>query len=235
MPAAASDVDALVAFVVAYVDAHADADNAAQMDAYMKLEARGDAVRFKGMHAPLRKALHKELKTQFKPTSAADRQRQVEALWALPFREARLLAIDVAMASKKHITLDQLPLYERMVREGSWWDLVDGVAIHLVGGLLRTHRQKMTEVVRGYIDDDHLWMRRTALLSQCRHKDATDDVLLFELCLRCAGETDFFMRKAIGWALREYSRTAPAAVWAFVDAHSDVLSPLSQREAQKRR
>jgi 3-methyladenine DNA glycosylase AlkD len=78
-----------------------------------------------------------------------------------------------------------------------------------------------------------MWLRRTAILAQLKHKDATDAGELFDYCLRRSGETEFFIRKAIGWALREYAKTDPDAVRGFLSAHGDELSGLSYREAAK--
>lgn len=120
-----------------------------------------------------------------------------------------------------------------MAVEGAWWDLVDDVAANLVGALLLGHRAAMRPVMEAWVDDDDMWRRRTAILSQLRHRDQTDAEMLFDFCRRRAHETEFFIRKAIGWALREYSKTDPGAVAAFLRRHGDELSGLSRREAAK--
>src|SRR5690606_33699083 len=119
------------------------------------------------------------------------------------------LAIAYARRFRPYIDLPQLDLYERMVVEGAWWDLVDDVAANLVGALLLGHRAAMRPVMEAWVDDDDMWRRRTAILSQVRHRDQTDAEMLFDFCRRRAHETEFFIRKAIGWALREYSKTDP--------------------------
>jgi 3-methyladenine DNA glycosylase AlkD len=126
-----------------------------------------------------------------------------------------------------------MPLYRRLIVEGAWWDFVDEVAVRLVGRVLRDHRRQLTATIRTWAADADMWIRRAAIISQVGHKDQTDPVLLFELCETCAHEREFFIRKAIGWALREYAKTAPDTVREFALAHRAELSGLSFREATK--
>jgi 3-methyladenine DNA glycosylase AlkD len=121
-----------------------------------------------------------------------------------------------------------------MIREGAWWDLVDGIASNLVGIAYMDHRKAIRRILDRWIEDPDLWIRRSALLAQLQHKSETDSAQLFRYCLLCAGERDLFIRKAIGWALREYSYSEPAKVKAFLLKHGEKLSPLSFREASKR-
>lgn len=201
--------------------------NVAPMQAYLKTTEP-----FFGVKAPARKAVLRSMADL--PLKTYDQVHAVVAgLWALPEREARYLAIDLARKHRKAIVLDALPLYERMVREGAWWDLVDPIAVHLVGALWMAQPDAVTPVMDRWIEDPHLWIRRTALLAQLRHKGGTDTGRLFAWCAACAEERDFFVRKAIGWALREHGRTDPDAVWAFLDAQGDRLSGLSRREAAR--
>lgn len=182
---------------------------------------------------PLR-ALVRELARAHAPRDQEEYLHQVQALWALPEREARYAAIEWARRFKAFITLAALPLYERMVREGQWWDTVDAIAANLVGKLLLEHRRELKPLLEKWTRDENLWIRRTALLAHLKHKADTDQAQLFAHCLRLAHEKDFFIRKAIGWALRAHSLTAPEAVRAFLDAHRGVLSGLSYREGGRR-
>lgn len=225
------DAAAFAKAATAQLFAHADAAQGAKMDAYIKCDARGDNVRCLGVSGAARKAVLRALKKTHAPASAGDRLAQAHALWAVAHREARLLAIDWAMAKKAHITEAGLGTYEAWIRESRWWDMVDPIAIHLVGRLFLTARDALRPRLAAWLDDDDLWMRRTAVLASKTHKTDTDAAFLFAACAARAHETDFFMRKAIGWALREYSRTAPDDVRAFVAAHRAALSPLSAREA----
>jgi 3-methyladenine DNA glycosylase AlkD len=130
-----------------------------------------------------------------------------------------------------------LPLHLHLVRTGAWWDVVDETAVHLVGRVLADHRDVVTPQVLAWAEDDHLWVRRTAVLAQLRHRGTTDTRLLAAVLdvnlegSRFGGQ--FFVRKAVGWALREYARTDPGWVRAYVEDHADRLSGLSRREALK--
>ena len=123
-----------------------------------------------------------------------------------------------------------LPVYEEIIRNGAWWDLVDGVA-HRIFDLLRTHRPELERVLRSWSEDPDLWIRRSAIIAQLGAKTATDSELLAAVIEPSLADREFFIRKAIGWALREYSKTDPAWVRQFVERHEAALSPLSRREA----
>ncbi len=133
---------------------------------------------------------------------------------------------------------DLLPLLERLVRHCAWWDVVDEVAGHLVGQVLLDHRDRVTAVVDAWsVDRDSMWVRRTAMLAQLRHGEQTDTDLLARVLVANLDDTaygkEFFVRKALGWALRQHARTDPAWVRTFVSTHADRLSGLSRREALK--
>jgi 3-methyladenine DNA glycosylase AlkD len=129
--------------------------------------------------------------------------------------------------------VETLDLYRHLVVTGAWWDLVDEIAAHLVGGVLAGHRAEATEVVRAWATDDDLWLRRTAVLAQLRHRSDTDlDLLRFAIESN-VDDTSFWLRKAIGWALRSYAATDPDWVRAEVTRLDDRLSGLSRREALK--
>jgi 3-methyladenine DNA glycosylase AlkD len=119
------------------------------------------------------------------------------------------------------------------VTEGAWWDFVDDVASHLVGRVTLLERESVRPVLERWIDHPDMWLRRTAILSQLGHKDKTDWEMLADFCLRRAHEKEFFIRKAIGWALREYARIEPDVVRRFATENRERLSGLSFREATK--
>lgn len=128
---------------------------------------------------------------------------------------------------------DTLDLYRHLVVSGAWWDLVDEVAANRVGPILLAHHHEVEPVVRGYATDDDLWLRRTAIISQLTLRGHTDLDLLRHAIGANVDDTSFWIRKAIGWALRQHSRTDPAWVRAEVAALGDRLSGLSRREALK--
>ena len=126
-----------------------------------------------------------------------------------------------------------MPLYDHFVVTGAWWDHVDAVAIALLGPILRQDRSAVEPIVRTWIHDPDRWRRRTSIIVQNGAKSETDTALLADAILASVDDRDFFLRKGIGWALREYAKTDPDWVRAFVDAHEARLSPLSRREARE--
>jgi len=198
------------------------------MAAYMKTDMPFYGVP-KSARLPILKAMHK----QFIPPSPDAYIDGVQALWQLRHREEKYTAIDFAIRHSKYITPAAMPMYEQLIREGAWWDLVDAVATLLVGRVLLNHRTETATTMEKWIDDKDMWIRRAALLAHLKHKTSTDQAQLFAHCLRLAGEKEFFIRKALGWVLREYAKTSPDAVNAFLRAHQALLSPLSMREASK--
>ena len=221
-------MDELVEYVQSELARLADPDKARQMAAYMKTE-----MPFYGVPTPDRRDIGRQLKREFAPESAAEYRATVETLWQLPHREEKYLAIGFAQAHAGFITFEQLDLYQKLIVEGAWWDFVDTVASGIIGKILLNDRTRMRPVLDEWIDCEDMWLRRTAIISQLEHKDQTDAEVLFDYCLRRSFEKEFFIRKAIGWGLRQYARTDPEAVTGFLIEHREQLSGLSFREAAK--
>jgi 3-methyladenine DNA glycosylase AlkD len=222
------DLGAVQGFAHDSLAAIADPATAAGMASYMR-----STMPCYGVTRPKTKPILRELCDRWPPTSAAEYRILVEALWALPHREAKYLAIGMARAHDRFVTRGSIPLYRRMIVSGAWWDFVDEIAIRLVGRALDKDPEHITPTIRRWIDHPDPWLRRTAIICQVARKESTDSALLFEACARRSQETDFFIRKAIGWALRSYAYTDPAAVRRFVSTHAGELSGLSRREATK--
>jgi len=165
MPAAIVSAG-FVEFVQAELKAQADKERAIEMAAYMKSK-----VPFYGVPKPERLPIIRAFKKQFVPQSQAQYQANILALWQLAHREEKYLAINYAEQFPAYISVAALPLYERMVREGSWWDYVDVIAGHLVGKVLLDNEAQVRPLIDGYVDDGDMWIRRTALLSHLGHKD----------------------------------------------------------------
>ena len=149
-------------------------------------------------------------------------------------REERHAAIELLLFGRYSRWLEpaRFPLVEELVVTGAWWDYVDAIAGRGVGAMLAAHPRPMKAVLREWAEDANIWKRRTAILAQLKSKRATDTKLLADAIRSSIGESEFFLRKGIGWALREYSKTDPAWVLAFVEAQPE-LSDLSRREALK--
>ncbi len=199
------------------------------MAAYMKT-----SMPFYGVAKPDRDSIHRELKQRF-PISSSHQEynRAVLGLWELPHREEKYFALYVARMWPDFIVPHSMPLYRRIIEEGGWWDTVDEVAAHLVGAVLLRHREETALLMDQWIEDAHLWVRRAAIISQLTHKEKTDHARLFRYSLAQAAEKDFFIRKAIGWALRQYAYTAPDRVRTFITRNRHRLSSLTYREASR--
>ncbi|MFG2651961.1 DNA alkylation repair protein [Streptomyces sp. NPDC048436] len=205
----------------------ADPQRAAQAQAYMK-----GVAPFLGVPAPLRRVLSRTVVAGLPRPREADCAAVALRCWELPEREYAYFAVDYLRRHVKRCSSGFLPVVRHLVTTVPWWDTVDALAAHVVGGLV-TADPKLTAAMDAWIEDEDLWVARTALLHQLRHKDATDTERLFAYCLRQSGHPDFFIRKAIGWSLREYAKTDPDAVRDFVERERGHLSPLSVREALK--
>jgi 3-methyladenine DNA glycosylase AlkD len=205
---------------------HANAAAAGPIEAYLK-----NQFPFLGIKAPERVQLTRQFVAEHGLPPGAALERTVFALWELPEREFAYTAMFFLEKRMKRAEPERIGLYERLIVARSWWDTVDLLASRLVGALFAEHRNLAEPYARRWIESDNLWLRRSAILFQLGYKERTDRDLLFDLIRRCAGESEFFIRKAIGWALRQYAKTEPDAVRSFVERTE--LSPLSRREALK--
>jgi len=222
------DITACVAYVQSALLKQANPGKARGMQAYMKT-----AMPFYGVQKPARTEILRHLKREFGPANRGEYEEVVTALWELAHREEKYLAQAVAIAFPQFIVPESLPIYERFIDEGAWWDFVDETATHMIRQLVFDHPDEVWPIVDNWIDHEDMWRRRAAIICQIGAKERTDPERLFAFCRSRAHETEFFIRKAIGWALREYAKTDHAAVATFVTAHHAELSTLSLREATK--
>jgi 3-methyladenine DNA glycosylase AlkD len=206
----------------------ADPVRAAGSQAYMKSDMPSLGVRV----PEVRKITHGAA-AQWPCSSIQDLSNTVLVLWrSAAFREERYAAIDLTGSRLAVGRLELLPVYEEIIRTGAWWDLVDGVA-HRMCALLQAHRPELDRILRAWSKDPDMWIRRSAITAQLAAKAATDPELLASVIEANLSDPEFFIRKAMGWAVREYAKTDPAWVREFVDRHGTELSPLSRREALK--
>jgi 3-methyladenine DNA glycosylase AlkD len=209
----------------------ADATRAAGMKAYMKSD-----MPFHGVGAPRLRAICKQVFAEHPIVDAPEWRRDVLAMWrGARFREERYAAIELARVrrARPFQTMDALPMYEEMIVDGAWWDLVDTIASHLLSAILVSEPKKMGRAMLAWSRDENMWKRRSAILCQLPFKTTTDLELLYACIEPSLDRKEFFLRKAIGWALRAYAWTDPAEVLRFVRANEARLSPLSVREALK--
>jgi 3-methyladenine DNA glycosylase AlkD len=213
-----------------------DLERAAQQQAYMK-----SALPFVGLAAPALKALLRPLLVEHRFIDRGSWEAAVlELCDDATHREEWYAALALLRyrAYRSWMDPDLLPLLEHLVRTGAWWDVVDEGAAHPVGQVLLDHRAEVTLLMDEWsVDDESLWVRRTAMLAQLRHGADTDTALLEGVLVANLDDTaygeEFFIRKALGWALRQHARTDPSWVRTFVRTHDERLSGLSRREALK--
>ncbi len=205
--------------------------NAGPMQRYMK-----STMPYLGITAPRLKALCRDIFTEFPLGSGADWRQTIQLLWRnATHREQRYAAIALADFKEYHSseTLAVLPRYREMIRTGAWWDYVDQLASHRIGSLLRKYPGVMKPILVRWARSTDLWLRRAAILAQLGFKGSTDGILLLACIEPSVGHPDFFLRKGIGWALRQYAREKPRTVIRYVERNRSRLSPLSKREALK--
>jgi 3-methyladenine DNA glycosylase AlkD len=208
----------------------ADPAKAPEMQRYMK-----STMPFRGVQKPQRKVLALRLFAAH-PLSDMDVWRStVLDLWrGAEYREERYLALDLT-AYRPYTRWqgpDLLPVYEELIVTGAWWDFVDEVANRRIGPLLRARPEELVSAMRAWSRDADRWKRRTSIICQLGSRSDTDTELLADAIKANLDDPDFFLRKGIGWALREFGKSEPGWVRAFVAAHPE-LSPLSRREALK--
>ncbi|MBE4908477.1 DNA alkylation repair protein [Bacillus luteolus] len=215
-----------LSFLVILFEEKRNEENSFPMKKYMK-----DHFPFLGIKTPLRRELmrlfYKEtgiLKEAFKPTL-------VEQLWEKEEREYQYAALDYISKSLKKVNSTHMPLMEKLIKTKSWWDTVDTLSAHPVGKIAKEYPEIVAPTIESWVTDEHLWLRRTAILYQLRYKAETDEDRLYRYILKNANSKEFFIQKAIGWALREYSKTNPTSVRQFIAQNS--LAKLSVREGSK--
>jgi len=231
MAASSSPDQHLVTAVRAALAEAGDPVVAAKQQAYMK-----SAMPYHGLPAPRLKAVLRPLLGTWRPGSREEWEATVLTLWdGATHREEWYAAIAVARSrhARPWLDLASLELWRHLVVTGAWWDVVDEVATHLVGDVLLAHRDEATPVLSAWATDDDLWIRRTAVICQVGHKDQVDTRLLRHAVEANVADPTFWLRKAIGWALRDHARTDPDWVRAEVTRLGDRLSGLSRREATK--
>jgi 3-methyladenine DNA glycosylase AlkD len=207
-----------------------DKQRAVQMQAYMK-----SAMPYHGVPAPVCYRTFREVFSDLAFSSFSNWRDTVLHFWRkAKFREERYAAIMLCQSrcSRAFQTPEALDVYEEMVVAGAWWDFVDAIA-HLAGELLRHYPKEIAREMKAWSRCDNMWKRRVSILCQLKFKGDTDLKLLYGCIEPSIPLKEFFLRKAIGWALRQYAWTDPEEVKRYVRANASRLSPLSQREALK--
>ena len=205
-------------------EAYADPKIAAQQKAYLR-----DQFLFYGIQTPVRRAMQKPfLAKQYLPPKKY-LEPLVKTLWQRPQREYHYFAQELAQRYIKQIEKEDISLFEFMVINNSWWDTVDFIATKLIGPYFKKFPEQRDAVTEKWMSSENIWLQRCCLIYQLLWKEKMDTVFLAKTIHSLLGSKEFFINKAIGWVLRNYSRTDPDWVRDFVE--STALAPLSKREA----
>ena len=196
-----------------------------QMAAYMK-----NKFEFLGIQAPLRRSIAKPLLTATKPMSGEEIVSLIHELWLKPHREFQLIGIDVLQKNVSKLTPTDIAHVEHWILTKSWWDTVDFLASRGVGHLFKDPSTK-NQYLDKWLNSENIWLNRSCLLFQLFYRGKTDFELLKQIILHLNHKKEFFIQKAIGWSLRQYSKTNATNVIQFVEENN--LKGLAQREALK--
>ena len=212
------------------LEAVAEPGRAAPMQAYMR-----DQFVFLGVAAPQRRLAVKALLANLRGVGADVLLEHAQLLWQQPQREYQHVALDMLALHRRQLGVEHLPALLGLARQRAWWDSVDGMA-GIVGDVLQAELRRRGDGhahMDAALQHEDFWLRRIAMLHQLGWRADTDAGWLFDAALALAHEEEFFIRKAIGWALRDYARHVPTAVLDFATRHRQQLSALSYREALK--
>ncbi|CAE6765793.1 hypothetical protein R70006_03712 [Paraburkholderia domus] len=209
---------------------HADAQRALAMRAYMRHH-----FEFIGVPTPLRRQAVSPVFKRLPVENADHLVACADVLWSMPEREFQYVATDLLARKWKMLAATDITHLLTIAQRSAWWDSIDPLA-GVVGDILkaaRVHTPAVQAAMDAALQHESLWVRRIAMIHQLGWREHTDEERPFGYARSLAAESDFFIRKAIGWALRDYAWHAPHAVSAFLSASLDILSPLTLREASK--
>ena len=206
---------------------NSDKTKAAWSEAYLL-----NQFRFFGLQTPERRMLCKTHYKTYPVKDLAELEAIVRACFELPEREYQYFGIELFAYHKKLWQVSSIRLMEECIVTKSWWDSVDHIASEWLGPYFKMFPDKIPAITGKWNRSKNIWLQRSSIMFQKAYKKQTDTALLSAYILHLNGSDEFFIRKAIGWALREYSKTDPGWVKRFVK--NNKLSPLSEREALKR-
>jgi 3-methyladenine DNA glycosylase AlkD len=209
------------------LEANANAENAVAMKAYMK-----GRFEFYGIKSPERRELQKQFLSEYGWPKPFD-QTVFRALWKANQREFQHFGLDILRKQAKQASEEDLALIEELIITKSWWDTVDGLASWICGPYFLKFPEKMKPVTDAWTVSENMWLRRTSIIFQLGYKQRTDVAILVDHIEKNLGSKEFFINKAIGWALREYAKTDAKFVRDYVERMNGKLHTLSVREAVK--
>jgi 3-methyladenine DNA glycosylase AlkD len=212
--------------LITLLSANTDAEKAHAMSAYMK-----NNFPFFGIKSPARVVLLKQFLTENAPPQYSEVLEVVSELFNQPQRELHYCAIQILEKRKKEWRKQDIDFFDKLLMTNSWWDSVDTISSALVGEYFIKYPEQIGPITEKWMASNNIWMQRVCLIFQLSYKNKTDFALLTEYTLRLKDSNEFFIQKAIGWALREYAKREPAKVKHFIE--NNTLKPLSKREALK--
>lgn len=204
----------------------ANADVAQGMQRYMK-----DHFVYYGLKAPIRTGLQRKFLQEYGKPDVKEISETVRLMWKQPHREVQYFAIDLIRSVLRKLPTEFIDTVEALIVDKSWWDTVDHLANPVSGPLLARDTNLMESRSQRWATSENMWLNRSAILFQLGYKERTRTDLLEHYILLHQHENEFFIRKAIGWALRQYSKSNPDWVRNFLSSHK--LSGLSVREASR--
>ena len=211
--------------ITSLCEQNADLHRAAAMKAYMK-----NHFEFYGINSPLRKEMVKDIKKRFSFKNEDALWALVDKLWHSDQRELQYIALDILAPLASKLNKENIPTLEHMILTKSWWDTVDMIAPNLIGKIFMSDTASRDIYVYKWMDSDNIWLQRSAIIFQLKYGLKTNIDLLSEAILKNDVSKEFFVRKAQGWALRQYGKYNPSFVYDFVQANPQ-LSGLTQKEA----
>ncbi|RDY71312.1 hypothetical protein DXT76_08325 [Halobacillus trueperi] len=212
--------------VTTVFEQHRNEENRIPMENYMK-----NHYPFFGIKAPERKQILAPLLKKYKDITEQERLEAAVLLFEKPERECHYAALAFLEKGIKKAPEHSIDTYKQLLMTKPWWDTVDMIASTLCGGYFFRYEDKLRPFTEEWRESDHLWVRRSSVLHQLKYKEKTDGLLLFETIDSLKHEKEFFIEKAIGWALREYSKTDARAVIDYLEREE--VRPLSRREGLK--
>lgn len=203
---------------------HANSEVAAGQKAYMR-----DQFEFFGIKAPIRKEIQKPFLVKTYLPAKVELERLVKELWNKPEREFQMFGQEFVAKYQRQFEEKDIELLEYMVVHKSWWDTVDFIAAHLMGSYFKIFPELRQKYVDKWLDSENMWLQRSAILFQLKYKENTDTELLSYVIHKLLGSQEFFINKAIGWILRDYSKRNPE--WVIDLENQTDLHSLSRKEA----
>lgn len=206
-------------------------ENANPKDASFMKKYMRDQFEYFGIRAPKRKELFRGFIREYGYPESEIFEPVIRKLYAMPEREFHYFAMEVVYKNTGKFKPSSVKLFEYMIVTNAWWDTVDFIAANILGKFFRNYPEMVPECTNSWMDSGNLWLQRSCILFQLKYRQNTDIHLLYKFIDRLKDSREFFIQKAIGWMLREYSKSNPLEVLQYVD--KTALKPLSRKEATR--